>query len=405
MMNRIWISYSASETVEYCCLKYFFQACGIWAVDYREMKELGEAEAHLCILGVDDAQYIQPYTDGRFYLVKRNSTFRSFLNRRDVVEFKWKNASGNLAALMERLFWKSAECKIMQELIGVYMQEKLWGVSWLFHEIAYEDNPSWDKYIGEICAKTKEQLDKSDLSTNSWNHRFMKTYCNYMICGVSTKSTISRSAQCSDLLQQCGSLAEERGWVPSLCILTARICGMSKLKEKYALNYYRSARKYGDSSENLYDIGHIYEKLYGKYAEAMEYYIRSWRLSNSNYRPLYKIAVDMEEKGDWMSALRLYENIRKCIRENKEENSISIKAIEYEYKVLRRIIWLVKTYMDDEKLLNHLQEELEMLRNNLETRTDFRKLVHCMFGREHAKQKETEILAELQKKVLRTCKN
>lgn len=405
MVDRIWISYSASESVEYCCLKYFFQACGIWAVDYRERREPKEAEIHLCILGVDDAQYIQPYTDSRSYLVKRNSTFQSLLCRRDVMEFKWKNAGKNLDMLMERLFQKKEESEIMKELISMYMKEKLWGASWLFHEIAYEDNPSWDDYIEEVCIRTKEQLEKSGLFFNSWNHRFMKTYCDYMLCGVSVKSTISRSARCSDLLQQCGRLAEERGWVSSLCILAARICGMSKLEEKYALNYYRSARKYGDSSENFYDIGHIYEKLYGEYADAMEYYKMSWKWNNGNYRALYKIAMDMEEKGDWMNALRLYENIRKYIRENREENSISIKKTEYEYKVLRRIIWLVKMHMEDGKLLNQLQEELEALRNHLKTRTDFKKLAHCMFGKEHEKEKETEILEELRKKVLRTCKN
>lgn len=405
MMNRIWISYSGSETVEYCCLKYFFQACGIWTVDYREMKEPAEEEIHLVILGVNDAEYMQPYIDDRVYLMKRNSTFRLFLSRKDVVEFKWKNARENLNVLMERLFKEPAECEIMRELIDTFMKEKMWGAAWLFHEITYEENSSWDSLIADICVKTKERLKKSSLYMDSWNHKFMNVYCDYMLCGVSIKSTFSRSARCRELLQKCGLLAEERGWMPALCILTAKICSMSKLEEKYALNYYRSVRKHGDSSDNLYDIGHVYEKLYGDYASAMDYYKKSWKWNNSNYRPLYKIAVDAEDKGDWMNALRLYETIRKRIRENVEENSISIRKIEYEYKVLKRIIWLVRMHMNDEKLLRQLQEELKVLQNSLTTRTDFKKLVHCMFGKENEKEKEVEILKELQKKVLRTCKN
>lgn len=407
MINRIWMSYSRSEAVEYCCLNYFFQACGIWAVNCEEQTGSSEEEVYLSILGPDEISSIPPYFEGHIYLVKRNSTTIS-LRRKDVVTFKWHRAEEGFGQLMGQLFQNAEECTGIRELIKIFMQEKLWSAFWLYHEVAYEENPSWDAYISEICKKVKKQLRISKLFPASWHHRFMSLYCDYILCAVSEKSMISRSVRCSDLLNQCMELSEKSGWIPGLCILAARICRLSKLEEKYALYYYRSVMKYGDSSENLYDIGNVYEKLYGDPESAMDYYKKSWQMDRSNYRSLYKIAVDLEDRGEWMNALRRYEWIRFQLKRDKAKNSISTRKIEYEYKVQKRIIWLVKLHMDDVELLKLFQKELQALEESLRTRTDFRKLIHCMFGKEGQKtkgetEKEEEILRELQKRVMRVC--
>lgn len=397
-MDRIWISYSKSESTEYCFLKYFFQMTGIWLMEYPETKEDKGAEMHLSILGRNEGNYIRPYDDGHVYLVRSSAVFWRFSDRKDIVEFEWRWSEKSFRELIKEIFKEPSECTVMEELLQIFMEEQFWGAAWLYHGITYKENYIWDFLIVTTCKKVRQKLQVSKYK-DSWNHKFMEIYCDYMLYGVMAKSINERIERSEEMLQRCKDLSQERGWVSSLCMLAAKICDLSPIEEKFALSYYYSVERREVDSGVSYEIGHIYEKLYGEYERAIEYYKESLRRNRNNYRSMYKLAIHYNEKGEWMRALSLYERIRRETRKITGENSISVRGIEYEYKVLRQMIRLIWMNINDAALLKRFEDELKDLQDHLLDRRDFQNLSRCMFGEEHGREREREILREISKKI------
>ena len=226
----------------------------------------------------------------------------------------------------------------------------------------------------------------------------MIVYCDYILCGVKQKNFFDRSLECDRILEKCRQLSDKIGWTSALCLLAARVSRLSHIEEKFALSYYRSVLRRQQDSEVLFEMGQIYENLYGEYDDAVTYYEQAIRYNNQYYRAVYEYALYLEREDKWMKALNLYEHIRKNIKNVPQGNTITVKDIEYDYKALKRIYWIVRGNIDSKSMQKDLEREVIDYRKNLIKRNDFHNLVQVMF-QGWAEVKEIEILDEISFKI------
>lgn len=405
---RVYISYSANASVEYCFWKYFFRSCGIWMtseVITEEWQLDREKNPHLIILDKEDEKKIDAESYiGVVYCVRKSN--RANKEREDVVKVRWWNEFHH--QILNKLFIKNKDIEKLKLLLDIFYvadknkkegYERLWGVSWLFHEIG-QNITLWDDEIKLKVKETIEILDsKKKLMENYWHYQYMLLYCKYILCGIS-RSPIRRIEGCEKLLTECDVLGKESGWNPTLYILAGEIALLTPTYNKYALSYFKCAVKYEKQAVLYYEIGRIYEKAYGDNEKALANYWLAFKCNSNYYRALYKFAIDMEIKGNWMKALTIYIDIQKILSDTKGTYSISIRELEYEYKTCKRMLYLFKNYINNERMFEDLQSRILRMSVNIDEYADFSKLLDKMFEKKNRDKKLEQIEAELKNKLI-----
>lgn len=403
MIERVYISYSTSEIIIYSFWKSFFRMCGIWLVEeeiQRDGCNIFEDAPHLLLLGKkDDCYILDEERNNCVYLVGKDSALAEKNDRKDIVKIDEEDKNKEIFSLvLEKLLGKRAECSKLQELLEAFMEERLWGISWSYNEMAFQENKSYDDYINFACDKALERIR----GEQEWHHRFLKLYCEYIKYGISADSLLSRSKECIRLLLDCERLAEPYGWCTQLCVIAGKICGLSQLERRYKLNYYRSIEKRDRNAEILYDIGHIYEKILGDSDSAVNYYKQSYEQNQEYFRAGYKLAVNMELKGKWMEAFSMYEKIRALLKRVDLDDAISIKEIEYRCKSCKRLIQICERYVAGDDLIKDYNDEIIEMSGQVQNGNVFKNLFRHMFG-EDEKSLKSQILEAVHKKILFEC--
>lgn len=405
---RVYISYSASLSVEYCFWKYFFRSCGVWMtseVITEGWKLDKEKKPHLLILDKEDEKKINTESyEGVVYCVRKSSKVNK--ERGDIVKIKWWKEF--YYQILNKLFVKNKDVKNLKFLLDVFYgtdnnkKEKdgrLWGVSWLFDEMG-QNIRLWDDEIEFKVKETLEILDsRKNVMENYWHYQYTLLYCKYILCGI-CRSQIRQIDFCEKLLDECDTFGKTRGWSPTLYILTGRIALLTPTYNKYALSYFKRALEYEKRAELYYEIGRIYEKAYGYNEKALANYWQAYKCNNNYYRALYKFAIDMEVKGKWMKAMAIYIDIQKILLDSKGENSISIRELEYEYKTCKRMLYLFKNYISNEKFVEDLQNRILRMNDNITEYVDFSKLMDRMYEIRNRDKKLEQIQKELKNKLI-----
>ncbi|MBP3489065.1 MAG: hypothetical protein J6K53_11780 [Roseburia sp.] len=411
-MDRIFISYSSTENVTYCFWKYFFEACGVW-VSAQEIEHdwqrLSTEEPCLFILGSEDVKQLLPdIFPNYFYLVKKNKTFDSFVKkkRKDVAQVqRWDEAGEGFGKVIDYLVPVHYEKQQFRKFLDIFMRNRMWSASWLFHEVAQQGKGRWDGMISDICQSTLADLKQMPQSKGGNDKKghilFIRLYCKYVDAGVRDRSFMSRITAVEELMVEWQELVRCCGRTPSVYVLAGKISTMSPIESKYAPEYYKEATEYEERPEILYDIGHIYEKVYGDNERALKYYKKAYDCDRRYYRAIYKLAVSLELRGKWMEALVGYGKIMNILDGRTGDSRISIREIEYEYKTCKKMRELYRSNIDSEELIKRYDVKLNDLYEGLKTRKDFDKLVHCMLPKNE--EVRDEIIEEILEKFNVIC--
>lgn len=398
MINKICIYYSDSEAHTFCFWKHFLEICGVFVSGkkiFADTKKIEDTEANMFILGNEDIRWIESEKkENEIYLVKKNATFKSLKGREDIATVQWRDAKYNFYVI-EYLFSQDIDdMHEMEELMAVFIEKKLWGSMWLFHEIAHDGKSCFDEMILDACEKTIKELKQKKRVENMWHVNFMSLYCQYMRVGVKTHSLLSRMNECKELILESVKLAKTGGWKPALCVLTGQICDLSSGEKKYAINFYNQALLFQENSEILYKIGQIYEKVYGDNSMALEFYEKAVKADTYYFRARYKIADAEERENQWEKALKEYLKIEYLLRIC--EKPISIFEILYLYKVRAKILMIYRKHILNQDIINMYSEKLVNFNYELKRNQKFNTMLHCMFG----KQKEEEIREKIMQEII-----
>lgn len=407
---RIYISYSAGSSIEYCFWKYFFRSCGVWVTSEKidESWRIDKnKKPHLVILDKKNCMKYDAPSRNIVYCVKTKDAAGGA--RRDLVSVNpWKNMCDSV---VRQLFAGDENLASFRELIRIFggeydetsgrlRKEGLWSAVWLFHEIAQNaGNRDWDREISEKAEEALQALKQAGKCT--WYNVYMRQYCRYLQCGVK-RSSMERMYECEELLKQCGSLAGSE-WNPSLAFLAGKISLLTSTENKYAVFYLKEICEYDPQPDILYEIGHVYEMAYGEYSKALRYYQEAYKLDNNYYRSLYKLAVKLEGSGDWRGAISVYSRIRQIIQEVNPKHDVGVRDFEYEYKSCRRMLWISRKYMDDSGMEEDLQSWLTDMYYDPGRYVSFDKLFRKMFIRENREKKIEEMNDVLRGKMGVVC--
>lgn len=405
MVKRIFVSYSDSEKITYCFWKLFFQFCGIW-VSEKKMEDCeleNVQDVHLMIVGISDENKIKLKEEKDiFYIIKRNATFSKYKRRSDVAEVNW--SSGNTFCFQKAvnyLFAGKEKLSQIKKILELFISNEFWGNFWLFHELAVKDKSCFDQRIIESCEQILNALDKEKDDGDGWHLEYAKLYCEYMKTCSEIRRLTERTIACKELIIKCEQLAMKEGWQPSLCVLMGKIQELSPAESKFSLSFYKAALQYENKAEIFYDIGHIYETMFGDEKSAEEYYIKSVQLDNNFYRSLYKIAFFSEKRGDWKKALQYYGIIQKQLE--SENKVVSIYKIMYLYKIKRRLLNIFQKFFAVKALIDEYSEEVRDFRIKIQEYKELDNLFHCMFGKNSEKKIREEVLQEVLERLDELC--
>lgn len=408
---EIYISYSRNEAVTYCFLKYFLESCGIWVTEEGitdDWKKGGIKVPHVIILDSGSEEKIgREYASNCIYLVKKRKqpqwcTSVEWKARKDVWKMQWWNHTGQppFQEALDHLLAGEKNRQEVSRLLKIFWDTKLWGASWLFHEIAQSDKGCWDEEIEKCCIEARKSLRGS----RGRHSEFMDIYCQYIICGVCNRRPVSRTEDITELIEKCMNYMERYGQSPVFSLLMGKICTLSTTENKCAISYYESVNVFEKRASVYYAIGHLYEKAYGYMNKALEYYRKACSCDREYYKALYKIAVSLEDEGKWMEALGIYGEIKKLCRSRKRKDSISVCEVEYFYKSDKHIVKICeKRLSNNPEIIEQYRKEIEYTYQNLEEWIDFGKLMGLMFGREAGGKKAEEIREEIKKKFNTKC--
>lgn len=406
MIDKIFISYSDSEKITWCFWKLFFQICGIWVSEERlEECELDNAQdAHLVIVGNSGKDKIKAKEEKDiFYIVKRNATFSKYKKRADVAEVNW--LYGNTQSFQKAisfLFAGKEEKGQIKKILDLYTENEFWGGLWLFQELSVKDKSYFDQCIVARCVQMLNALYEQKSEGDGWHLEYAKLYCEYMKTCSGIRRLTERTMACRELIKKCEQLSAKNGWQPSLCVLMGKIRELSPSEGKFSVFFYKEALKYESKPEILYDIGHIYETMFGDEMRAEEYYIMSVQRDRKFYRGLYKIAFFSEKRGDWKRALNYYVNIENILQ--KEEKPISIYKAMYLYKTQRRLLAILQKFFAVETLIKGYSKNVEEFpEKKIMENKELDNLFHCMFGKSYEEIIKKEVWKEVLDRLDELC--
>lgn len=398
-MIRVFVSYSKSEAVTFSFWKHFFQICGIWVTEKALKGDEIEFsnEPHLFILGNEDIGCVkEQLINQHVYIVKDNAKYKSLLNKKrpDIFSIKRWDEKMPFAKVITALF-NGKQATAIRELLEIYIETNLWEISWLFHEFAIEEKSLFDINILQGCTQALEKLNKISKSELAWNYYYMKLYCLYIECKTKDRSLLGRMNNCQKLLAKCLALSEREGWNPILAILRAKIGEMSPTENKAAVNYYIFSLNYEMKANILYDIGYLFENIYGNNELAFQYYQRAYKCDKSYCRAAYKIAFFGEKNGEWMEALKTYYRIKQELNENEKWPITSLQEIDCYYRCCNRIVRIYQSNICDNETINDINKE--MLAKTINNKS-LDKLLHCMVDKNDFLVKRKMIWEEINKR-------
>lgn len=121
----------------------------------------------------------------------------------------------------------------------------------------------------------------------------------------------------------------------SYYLVMARLYSMEDGFEEKAIKYYEKyisliQSRVADAyyAEILYEVGH-YLEVKGDSKSAIKYYFRAGEANSQNYRAIYKIAKDNENKNNYYEARRLYKIERSILENYEQEKCLQCREIEY----------------------------------------------------------------------------
>lgn len=342
-------------------MENFFKICGIYVKEKKisENDKIIRDGIVLFILGQDCRDLILDCQNtGTVYLVPDSDTFHDIPDRRDIVAFntdeiKEEYRKPKAFQILNSLFCEWEEkihlCKLMQ----IFITQQLWGTVWLFKEIAKKKSSAFDRKIEHICEETMFILQKDQYYGKSPYFSFMYLYCFYIKIGVSNQNQLEKYGTCQKLLNMCSELSKtERGWDIPLCLLAGSICALSIVYEKQALNFYKRVNEIEKSPQILYEIGNIYEEVYGNNRKASLHYKEAYIMDKTCLQALYKVAYENEKNHNWMQALNQYQSISQY----REDSMVHIEDILCLHKANIRIAAIRKKYFADDIIhINHTQ--------------------------------------------------
>lgn len=397
-VKRVLIYYSSGEEHIFCFWNNFFKACGIWVVEKTRDEVWNQSSSDtpvLFILGNSDIELIQRICRCKHaYIVKKNATFNFAKSREDVV-INSRGGKNNNDKVLRLIFSDTKDADCLYKLLDIFENYQLCGMMWIFHEVAMKNKSDADTIIKDAVNRIIDRIKEDKILRGNWHSKFMALYCEYIDSGVKTKNLIERTFLCQELRRKCEMLAKEKGWLPSLCVLTGDILRLSSAEGKLSVNFYKHATLLENSADILYEIGRIYEDMYGEKARAMDYYISAYSVNTLCYRANYKIAFDAEQAGNWKRALRHYQEMFFWLRERKK--SVSVYELLYLYKINRRILSLCKKYTSSQIIVEFYTKTIEEFWELLDGGNCFNALLHCMFK----KEQRSEIRDILSKEVER----
>lgn len=404
MIENIYFSYTGSEGEAYSYLKYFFRSIGIWTQD-EDRQQKNAIQIH--ILGGQNMEKIDSEKPDCYYLVRKNSRTQSYFknNRNDFLELKWKNRKLKCFDLCVKLVPQLEDAGILLDLLNIFEVAEAWGAYWIFHEISDSENEVFNQYIVEVCKKIKKSVRNSVLCKNSWNHKYVMLYCDYILCKTQNDVPERRAEKCAALLEKCVELIKEKKILnTSICWLIGKICELSPTERKFSIIYYQKmTERIGYySSEIYYELAHVYEKIYGNMKEASQYYQKIYKNNRNYYRAEYKLALESESREDWMNAILHYQHIVNTTMSEKSQH-ISVRSIEYCSKALWGIIKLFSIKDVSKELLEMFQQELGKLQKENMVENRFGKIVYLMFEDGRKELLQTELNKEIHRKINDLC--
>lgn len=381
MDKRILIAYSFEERITYSFWKYFFQSCGVWVKAYKTGDKIPLNEKnyqYMYILNNDDIREMKMISHNAVYVVKSNSSYKSFRKLDNICAFQWRKRQ-SYYEIVDKLF---GENSVFRELLSIYIDRSLWLNAWLYHEIPYDEKDTWREQIQIECAKALSQLELLDnkyasQKQNRFYIEYMKLYCNFLIAGANKTNITEMKDANIGLLSEITLLAKSYEWTLSLLILAAQVSDLSALTSVHIIEYLRKACEMEKSAGLLYDIGRIYERLYGKQDVAYIYYEASVTQDRFYYRTIYKLALRMEDQQEWFQAIICYRNIINILPDIMDGNYASISEIEYLYKANRHLAGIFREQLNNSEIAGSYEQNIHSLQKHIK-QEGFKKLEHCM---------------------------
>lgn len=378
MINKVFISYNQSEAVTFCFWKYFFEACGIELESEMITKEWSKMSKNgpcLIILGSGKSSYIFPTeAEQCVYLVKHNAEYRKYYNksgkqyRNDVIPMvRWDSINYAFIPVLERLVMELDERERLKEILQIFIEEKFWSTAWLYSEIAYEGKSGLDPLISDSCTTMGARLrslSPGKSAQSDWYRQFSLLYCEYIQCGTRERTLMRRLSDSQELLKKCRMLAKIRGWVPSLCMFAGKICELSQIAHKYALDYYKSIPSEGRTADTYCNVGYIYERYTGDEALARREYENALQLDPMHFRAAYSLGVCYTAKGEWIVAYSLLNRIVHFLSVRLTP-AISVRELEYYYKSLQMLLLICEQNINGDDFEHYYRTEILKLRKYL----------------------------------------
>lgn len=390
MTNKIYITYDNNETVTYSFWKQFFLMSGVWVIGNEfenvenNMEETKAEYLYLYFLSKQNLSVIKDnkIKDNVFYFtnIKNCGNNALYKNRKDILPYDWKKKYTFINALDRITF---TEKENYSDLLETYIDNSLWLSTWLYFELAYEEQTEWDEWIWGNSKTSIKQLDELEKTadakkSNLWNYKFMNLYCKYLRTATWSRNPEERKLKVGLLLQEANMLSAERGWEPALCDLCAAISDLSPLENKMAVVYYKEIAREERSPDVLYKLGKVYEKKYGNINSAIKYYELADE-AKTHYRARYKIGSYYEKKGGWKKAIVFYESIFEQLKGKWGKylyNSTTTYDFEYYEKILIKIRDIFRQKIAYSG--NELDELINELKDKKAEYSHLEKMIHCM---------------------------
>lgn len=400
---NILIIYDGQEAVIASYWEWFFKSCGIWVEkrEYRGDLEQRQAEHCLIILRSEFLERYQNMEDigvGHVFLVVGEE---KLYYKNNIISQREDNSAGKI---MNHLFGDNSKFTCLDELFKIYSGNNFWMACWLYEELGREGIKRWDTIITEICEEVLRLIEiELRLELDNIYVQYMRFYCQYIRCGVYRSSSM-RLVESKNLLKNFLPLLKKNDKEEMYFYLAGRICELNFVENKQAVYFYRKAAKRNMISDFLYDIGHSLEKVFGDDEHAIVYYRRAYLNDKSNYRALYKLALDQELRRQWTEAFNLYSRIVRQLQEVVEDNyaqgnAASVKEVDYLYKAYKRLLYIYRQIFGCGDTVNGYTEKIEAVERKLETGYSFNGIASYM-GDEALK---TEIAEEIKEKFKGKC--
>lgn len=402
-MEKILIVYNKTENVVHSFWKYFFQSCGVWVKSCDlEINQIDVDTQYkiLYILNYMDADILDNIRPQDVYIVKKNSTFRKYINYRNVCIFDWKKMEKS-AAIIDLLF---EDGLFMTQLLKYYIDNNLWRDAWLYHEVAHTKNNIWDKSIRSDCTKTINLLQnmKGNYDEECEYHRqYMKLYCECLNLGTQRLNVVDDEARNTGLLKDIEELANNYEWTFALLMLKAKTCSLSSITSTRTVQCLEKIKEKECSANILYDIGNQYGEIYGNWKLAYEYYGRAAKCNQKYFRALYQKAKQEERNGKWVDAIRNYVDVIGLLPGGSDDSFASMGEVEYLYKSIRNIEKIAVQKLNNSFMGDAMHRKLERMKYEVEPK--FGKLIHCMLMVNNSKntvQIFKEVVDEIKERIL-----